>query len=277
MRRSILFPALGLAGLLCACPGNYQIDPPPPPKLVRQLGTVFIGVNTNDEGDYKVYGAGALFLPVARSVEDLETVRDRCFVNDIPPLLPDEAYATLRDAGEFVYIRSNGQRFLPLTRLHFEGGGYGYSAGEFLEPIAYPEGEITVTVPGAAFPAFDDVVFPELPPPPVVLKGEAVTMTADGSFTWEPYEAKELVSYIDFQVFSDPEKTPFIQAECIAADDGEFSFPSEIRQQIRDLDPDFEGRVSSLDRSVYRLEVAPDGETALATGLGDLPVPLIRP
>lgn len=270
MKRPLLPPTLVLTALLCGCPAA----PGPDGSDVRQLGVVSLGALYGEAGDYEVYGASGFFLPVDRTLESLVTVRDRCFVYDPPPLLPDEAYAALLDAGEVIDIRTDGRPFAPLARINFAGGGYGYTAGEFGTYPPVPESGLVVVVPGAAFPALSGE-FPS-PPPPVVLTGagESVPLTADGSFTWEPHEVEGGASLIAFQVAPpDTETRPYVVVNCVAADDGVFTFPEETREEVRALAPDFEGVVLRPDRSAYRLEAR--GDAALALGLGN-PSDVIR-
>lgn len=271
MKRSRLALALALTMLLCACP---SIDTIPPDPTIRQLGVVSISASYNDAGTYEIYGAGGLFLPVERSLTSLETFEDRCFVNDAPNLFPEETFATLLDAGEVITIRDNGEPFTALTRITFMGGGYGYTAGEFGTFPRVPQQGLVAEVPGAAFPAMSGE-FPA-PPPPVELAGETVTLTVDGSFTWEPYTVDGVVSLIGFQVSSDLENPnePYVLANCVALDDGEFSFPSAVSERILELSPAFEGSVLPLRRSVYRLEV--DGDAALVVGVGDSTQEVLR-
>lgn len=266
MRRLVLPLTFVLTVLLSACPAVS--DPETPTRTIRQLGVISVGTLYGEGGAYQVYGAGGLFLPVERSLESLEQVRDRCFVNDLPPLLEDETFATLLDAGEFIDLRTGDQLFAPLARVDFVGGGYGYTAGEFLTPLPFPAGKLSADVPGSAFPAFADAEFPAPPPPVELTSAEpTITLTPDGSFTWTPHRPEGGVSLIAFQVTpANLETAPYALVNCTAADDGEFSFPAETRVELLQIGADFEGVVRTPDRSVYRVETK--GDAALAIGLG---------
>lgn len=265
MKRLALLPIPVLSVLLSACPAASN----PPQATVRQLGVVSVGITRLDNEDHEVYGAAGFFLPVKRSLESLERVRDRCVVNDSPPLLEDEVFATLLDAGESIDLESGGQPFIPLGRVTFMGGGYGYTAGEFVAPIPLPDRELSADVPGAAFPAFAGVAFPAPPPPVELTSAEpTITLTPDGSFTWTPHRPEGGVSFIAFSVApGDLETVPYAQASCIAADDGTFSFPPETRAELRRITADFEGVLSTPKRSVYG--IVAEGDAALAVGLGN--------
>lgn len=254
-----------LTVFLSGCPAVSD----PPDRTVRQLGVVSVGTLYNDEGAYEVYGAGGFFLPDERSLTSLERVTDRCFVNDVPPLLEDEAFKTLLDAGESIDLRVGGQPFMPLGRVNFVGGGYGYTAGEFIAPIPLPERALTADVPGAAFPAFADAEFPAPPPPVELTVAEpTITMTPDRSFTWTPHRPEGGVSFIAFGIApADLETVPYAQVSCTAADDGTFSFPPETKAELRRIADDFEGVLSTPERSVYG--IVAKGDVALAVGLGD--------
>lgn len=265
VRRPFLLALAFLTLFLSGCPAVSE----PPDRTIRQLGVVSVGTLYNDEGSYEVYGAAGLFMPVERSLASLERVTDHCFVNEVPPLFEDEVFATLLDAGEFIDLRTGGQPFMPLGRVNFMGGGYGYTAGEFIAPIPFPERVLTADVPGAAFPAFADAEFPAPPPPVEFTNGEPmVTLTLEGSFTWLPYQPENGVSLIEFQVVPpDLETGPYFIVSCVTADDGEFSFPAGTREALLRIDDDLEGVVYRPDRSAYRLEI--QGDAALALSLGD--------
>ncbi len=265
MRRPVLLVTASLTAFLSGCPAVSD----PPQSTIRQLGVVSVGTLYNDEGTYEVYGAAGLFMPVERSLSSLERVTDHCFVNKVPPLFEDKVFATLLDAGESIDLQAGGQPFMPLGRVNFMGGGYGYTAGEFIAPIPFPDRVLTADVLGAAFPDFVDAEFPA-PPPPVEFTGSEpmVTLTAAGSFTWVPHQPEDGVSLIEFQVVPpDSETGPYFVIDCVAADDGEFSLPAGTREALLNIDDDLEGVVYRPDRTVYRLEMR--GDAALALSLGD--------
>ena len=256
-----------LSFILSGCPAVS--GPDGPETTVQQLGMVTIGASFNEAGTYEVYGAGGLFLPVERTIASLEQVTDRCLVNDSPPVLPEEAFKTLLDAGEVIDVRTNGEPFAALVRINFIGGGYGYTAGEFGMYPAIPGQGLVATIPGAAFPSFK-AEFPAPPPQFTFAGGQQTTvpLSLDGSFTWEPYVQAGVVSFLDFQVYNpDFESDSYVLANCIAVDDGEFSLPPEARDAIRAIDPAFAGEVNLPERSVYRVER--QGNAALALGIGD--------
>lgn len=240
----------------------------PEDRRITQLGVIGVGLETGS-GSPTVYGAGGLFAPVDYAPEALRLV-DRCRVYSAespPPSSDISDYGVLQDAGPQLELEVAGQPFFNLARVNFMGGGYGYTAGEFLgNNIPLPEGTVNATVPGAAFPALSGA-FPAAPPS---VTGTSAGLTLEDTFTWEPYLPEDAISVLTFQV--SPEDFTGVYADCVAADDGSFTLPEATRAELQRLVPDFMGTVVSPSRTVYR--VVREGDAALVLSFGDANAPI---
>lgn len=178
------------------------------------------------------------------------------FGGDIP--FPDISFEFL-DAGDPLQVEANGQAYATLNRETQTVGGTTfivYDLGDEEPATPLPAG-LTLTIPGADFPAFTDAAFPEVDPFTLTAPadpGASGAVDADTTFTWSAAGGSaDTVVVID--VFSGPDLT---SVSCIAQDDGSFTFPTETQSE---LGSGFSGSVTSAGRQ--GLSVHTQGDAAL--------------
>lgn len=261
---------------------------------MSQFGIVGMDERSTDDGPAEVSGGGGFldfdadvpadFLsdPYAQVVGTCEVFTvdaEEPIELDVP--LPDVDFDFV-DAGESLDVDAEGQAeaYATLQRMQIELGGttvIGYAPPEDDLPLASPlPGDLTLTVPGAEFPAFTDAAFPDVddfaltsPTDP----GAAGSVDVDTTFEWTPGSgAADTVVLIEV---SSSDLTESVS--CIAADDGSFSFPTETSAELGN---DFSGRVTSAARQGIATHVQGDAALILSLSRGEehgLVVPLEAP
>ena len=258
MRHPILLTLIPMSLVLAACPA---VSNPPPLEDATQLG--YVSLSEDSSGDGSIRNAVASF---ERVEEQNISTGEGCVV------ITDEKEPTITvpdslDAGAEVTIFAGGQPYAVLDKVAADTGGVFYATNSdtlfgILPPI--PDLRLSVTVPGASFPQFEDVTMPPLPPAFVVSNlSEAEPLTVESRLTWTPStpvpsDAHSLVGFTAF-LYGD---NAFAYLQCTVADDGDFTFTGEVRAILSDKnfsDGYFTGFVRSFERAeVKRM----DGLTA---------------
>lgn len=167
MHRALLL--LPLALLLTACPAANDSEPPlppapPEPETITQLGLVQLVETTG--ADFQATSAVASFneVPDVRAPDNpFASSLDTCFVTQDPDANPPflgfpggVVPGRDLDAGETITVFAGEETFTTLRREDRDGPFYlqdDQSLG------ALPEVPLSVSVPGAAFPAFERASF----------------------------------------------------------------------------------------------------------------------
>lgn len=261
-------------------PGNGNDDPPPGNGTgeVSQLGFVGMDEYGSSDVDRSVVGFG-MFIETDMDVAEaflanpyhdvLGTCEVFSFVAEPPdegellPRLPDDLTFTTLDAGDVLTVEAAGgvpYALLPRDEVTFESETFTFYSTE--EEIAggLPE-VLTVTIPGAEFPAFTNEGLPvaasfELTAP------ATANVDVDTVFEWEPAAAADAVVLLTM-VSLDIELETFITVTCFAADaDGAFEFPSDT---VDELGAGFEGTLWTAGRWVFRTVLGEDAALVLST------------
>lgn len=271
---------LPLTLLLTACPAASDPNPPippnpPEPETVTQLGMVMLG---DFSGPNTPAAANALAsfnrIPETDaqrlSGNPYEAFLDTCFVTQDPnlnppflappvPIAPD----TGLDAGETVTIFAGGAPYAALRRMEGEDPFY---TGDGLPEGALPEAQLSVTVPGAAFPAFERVPFVNAPPVTLNEPQDPTGLSPESTFSWAPFTPADGYSAVLFSAvqvdMEDPEA--FVGLACIARDDGTFSLPEETQAELQNAGFT-NGSLLEFSRLATRLERSGEAVLSLQT------------
>jgi len=187
------------------------------------------------------------------------------FTDDEEP--PFTAPGDLIDAGPKITIFAEGQPYAVLEKVDQGFGDVFYQTGgdalfSSLPPI--PEARLSVTIPGASFPAFDDVTMPPLPPAFTLDNiADLTPLTLESRLVWTPStpaadDVRSLVGFTAVQVKNDGS---FIHLQCFIADDGDFTFTGEVRTILSEKGFS-DGHFTQFARYFERAEVKETNEFA---------------
>jgi hypothetical protein len=261
-------------------PGNGNDEPPPGNDTgeVSQFGFVGMDEFGTSEADRSVVGFGVFIetdmdVPEAFLANPYHDVLGTCevfsFVAEPPdegellPRLPDDLTFTTLDAGDVLTVEAAGgvpYALLPRDEVTFESETFTFYSTEDEIPGGLPE-VLTVTIPGAEFPAFTDEELPVAPSFELTAP-ETTNVEIDTEFAWEPSEAAEAVVLLTVTSI-DIELETFLTVTCFAADaDGEFVFPSDT---VDELGAGFQGTLWTAGRWVFRTVPGDDAALVLST------------
>lgn len=187
---------------------------------------------------------------------------------DIP--FPDDVDVDINAlaAGDAVTLRSGGDVYATLDVP--EGGGVTATGVYVLETdLAGPApDDVTVTVPGDEFPAFDAAALPNVDPVALTAPADTSAIGTDTTFAWTA-QAGDGATYLHLSLmigtFADA-----TYVDCIVTDDGEFTLPTETTAE---LDAGFSGRLMGLSRYAVASEAKGDATLVLVSEwAADLPL-----
>lgn len=175
--------------------------------------------------------------------------------------LPGDLTIAFQDAGASVTIEEGASTYLTLPKTEFTNGGetsiFYESSTSATPPV--PSG-LTVSIPGADFPAVASAAFPN--PAPFTLTAPADPSSVDTSttFTWEG-ASNDPNTVVKIDLFSfDETSASFTYVFCYAADDGSFSLPSDTQAE---LGATFSGSVESAGREAIAVQDVGDAKLVL--------------
>ena len=178
---------------------------------------------------------------------------------------PEFSVPDLIDAGPEVTLSTRGQPYAVLENVETFDGSVFYQSGggalfSTLPPI--PTSRLEVTVPGGAFPAFNGVVMPPLPPAFIVENlADTAPLTIDSRLVWTPsVPADEVRSSVGFTAFLFGDVS-FALVQCFTADDGDFTFTGEVREILSGIRLT-DGAFTEFVRRFERVEIGKAGNTA---------------
>lgn len=232
---------------------------------VTQIGFVMMDESqqartTSSQGvSAEITGAGAFWevdqeLPADFVDAPFSGSLDTCEVFTLgeAPTMPDfpieDFEFSFLDAGAALTVTGSGGFSATLDRetMTFEGETFIVYGADYSATGVLPA-DLDVTVPGNEFPAFANEAFPSNPSFSLTSPtgSAAGNIGVDTSFTW--VESGEANSFVTIDVMSSDFST-FVS--CIAADDGEFSFPADTQAE---LGAGFDGQLDFAGRQVFRI------------------------
>lgn len=157
---------------------------------------------------------------------------DRCVIDGQQPSELDEAVAIFEDrvaisAGESLVLTSPLGTFATLNRA-MDGDSIFYLENDGLDNIP---AELTLDIPGDAFPAFSNLAIPEATDITDLSVSEVV-LTDTSTFTWTPIGSSNTILALDLDYES-------AVISCEIVDDGSFTLPADIVDQTGPLSDGF--------------------------------------
>ncbi len=236
---------------------------------VTRLGYVSLVESSSESGftlgagTYEVSGGGAFFettaaIPGAFLADPIQEELETCEVFSVGtpangdgfPEPPGGVTFTTLDAGTplTVVVSGSGSTYATMERESHTVGGDTWIVYELEEGVtgSLPAG-LALTVPGADFPAFSAVAFPNVGSFALNDPSDGSGVTVDTEFAWDSSSAQH--AFVTLSVRSDDFST---HVTCWTADDGSFSFPSDTKSELGST---FSGSVSSAERTAARVEV----------------------
>lgn len=275
LRRTTLLMVFPLALGLTACPAASRPPPagvPTTPAELTKLGQVSLNTFRSADGTSAYASASASFERLAQRDAD---VLDRELVEGCAVYASDEEPpfevidADYIDAGPNVTLYAGGQLYAVLDKVESFGGIFYQAGGDLglgvLPPV--PESALSVTVPGATFPAFEDVAMP-VPPPAFTLDNpdELTPLTAESRLRWTPPQTTgDVRSSVSFTAYHLDEKG-FVYLWCVGADDGDFAFTGEVGEALSEKGF-VNGQLFELNRFFERVETGGDAALLLSTSV----------
>ena len=230
---------------------------------INQLGIIFVEQLPESTFSSQSVFANASFWRLGDQFngDDLEVdvlfaeLADTCVVENLSDDTDDglslEDNAESISAGETITLTSSAGTYASLVRTQIDDGAQVYiPESELAAPL--PQ-NLVVDVPGDEFPAFSNITVPNIAPLDITPTVEQ-TVNADTVFQWNG--SNTALGSVDIEAtFSVGGE--FVDISCVARDDGSFSFPADIRQQI--------GSDSALSFSYAReaVNVVENGDTQL--------------
>jgi hypothetical protein len=296
-RVPIVASLLALTLVLAACGTPRDPNGQDPVVQTDQVGMVTLleivpyqpPMNTlqNDLWNGVVFGSGIFLqsdepIPSVFLADPFAAATGMCEVTALgeleePITLPGwEFVATTVDAGDQLTIQlDDGPTFAVMVRDSVEVDGetwiqYVLEEGEgSLIGGPLPAG-LLLTVPGADFPAFDDVPFPALPAFELTAPAfiDFGTVTADTAFTWEGAASVTGVDSVVFLELVVDDAGGASYVTCYAQDvAGTFTFPTET---VDALPEDFTAQLQSAGRIAYSANDDAEEGARLFTASGSL-------
>ncbi len=234
-------------------------DLPSPKTEIMQLGYVDLREARSAGGSTR--DASASFERVDK-VQNGIPADEGCsiFASDKTPefSIPD-----LIDAGPDVTLSTRGQPYAVLEKIETFDGNVFYQTGggalfSNLPPIPP---RLEVTIPGGAFPAFNNVVMPPLPPAFVVENlVDTAPLTIESRLVWTPSAPTDDVrSSVGFTAFLFGDVS-YALVQCSTADDGEFTFTGEVREILSEIQL-IDGLFTEFVRRFERVEIGEAGNS----------------
>ncbi len=163
--------------------------------------------------------------------------------------------------GEAVTVFADDDLYITLRR---EAGADPFHLEDDLPPGALSEAELSVSIPGGAFPAFERASFVSTPSVTLNAPADPTGLSPESTFD-APYPADghSAVYFSALQLgMNHPEALTFVA--CLARDDGDFSFPEETRTELQNAS--FTGgSLLEFSRLTTRLELSGDAALYLQT------------
>lgn len=212
-------------------------------NTTRHLGIVSIDEVTEDNE----VDAGAAFFSYDAGVDsDLLTAAfepelDECTVEIEDISFDPEDYEApeidsigveMASAGEVLTLTSGAGSYLELVRQSAFGFLFYAPQPEFVDgPMPT---QLTLDIPGDQFPSIANIDMPTVQSLSVISPSIFTPITQDTEFTWAAGNDPD--AFIGISVTSPNSSTTMTFVDCVARDDGSFSFPEQTRSE---LGPDF--------------------------------------
>ncbi|MGB0866461.1 MAG: hypothetical protein ACPGSC_08120, partial [Granulosicoccaceae bacterium] len=207
-------------------------------------------------------------LPLIASA--LEPLLDECRVDedsldfdDIDIEVPDfdtDVVMDLVSAGEVLTLTSSAGTYLSLVKQNY-AGLIGYSSEPEYVTGPLPS-SLILDVPGDAFPAFSDITMPVVET--LQITSSLAEIAADAAVSWEAGSSSNAHIYLE-ATFYNSVNNKFNTIECVARDDGQFTFPTQMVAQAGGAP--VQGFYASRD--IYRVEQQGDAVLYLLSSSGE--------
>jgi len=162
-------------------------------------------------------------------------------------------------AGNALMFTSEAGTWLTLPLIDIPGFK-GYRPESRPLPTPFPS-DLTLDIPGETFPAFAAVPLGDVAPLSIQVPGGDDDVAASTGFSWESAGDAQANTRVEIELEFDDQGTDGedIEVLCSATDDGEFSLPQSVLDQLP------AGAAGSLDMERVTVEQRRDGDALLVT------------
>jgi len=187
---------------------------------------------------------------------------DTCNVSSTTPEIPvTEGTAPVSiSAGEVLTVSSPAGTYAELKKQEF-GDLIVYGLDEVAPLLsAPPPNDLTISIPGDAYPAFTNVAIPNIEPLQVNSPAASDPITASTTFSWTASSNPESrVQIVATEQSADT--TQLTSVFCTVIDDGSFEFPAETKAEMGDA---FSG-TGSMSRGALNIQQTEDAVLFVST------------
>lgn len=208
-----------------------------------------------------------LDIPTAEAAESFVQQADTCEVTTTTVdevETPDDALDVdvpfdFVSAGDNLVVSNAGGTVFVIQRQTLFGFDFYALPEDTVLPDPLPMG-LSIDIPGDVFPAFSNIAIPDVDVLTNVMPAAGSPITASTTFTWDAGSNPDVFVNIDVFAF-DTNTFDSISVNCIAVDDGEFSFPAGTQSELG-------AQFSAFDATVSRtaLNFATRGDALLVIG-----------
>jgi len=194
-----------------------------------------INIDQSDEG-IEIFGSftnnvnSAGLTSEADLQERFNEAADTCDTDDIDDdddsLIDIDFQANNISAGETISISSSAGTYATLIRNNLLG--FTIYNPQSTPAMPLPQ-NLIVNIPGDEFPAFSNVSMPNVPALSIT-PTSSQTVNANTTFQWNANSGS--IAFINIEAGFQLPSGEILDVDCVARDDGNFSFPENVRSRI---------------------------------------------
>lgn len=174
------------------------------------------------------------------------------------PLLLAGSTTEFASGGEVITVTSPAGSYAELQKID---GDVNYISETDLTAPA-PD-SLTINIPGDVFPAFSNAAIPDSQPL-IMTTGNGSRVTPSTTFSWTAGSAQSGSVRIEAEYYEGAETNQTVELSCQVVDDGSFSLPTDIQQQMGN---EFSSESYTAVRNTYNIYQA--GNAVLYTNFAD--------
>lgn len=280
MKLFILFGVFVLAGCSAGTNTSEESDGMTPDSanlnkfgvlaIRHGVGSV-IDAHATYDGVFGVFSEVEAELSIDEIVSVYQLPLDTCITFDSPDDVLSVPASSIRDyiresniigasisAGEVLTISSPSGTWLDIKKS--EPPGYYYTnVSELIEPIPT---QLSIFIPGDAYPEYSINLIPDVEPLAILSPGKDSVLELDNQFQWLPHNGGNTYIRITAQKLIG---SNVVYLDCMATDDGKFEIPTNVQNDLGSLFKDY---TVSYSRTAYYLESKADSAILVMHSVG---------